>query len=130
MLIYSQLYDDKAMADIRTMLETEPGGVSAEFDALTPDSDAATRAQIAEELAPQLAAHLNNYAWLSDPTQHLTKSPDVTSEVFVESVIALYNSAQLDVLGRASKLAQALRDPGAAAAPPTSPVASRRRGSP
>lgn len=108
MLIYAQLYDAAAMADVREMLAEEPEGASMEFDALPADADEQTRARLAESYGETLARHLRDYPWLSDPKAHLSRSPNVTRDTFVESVSALYNSAQLDVMGRASLIAQAL----------------------
>jgi DNA-binding transcriptional MerR regulator len=116
MLVYSQLYDASAMSDLRKMVDADSDGASAEFDALTPDSDDATRQRVAEGLAPQLAQHLTDYPWLLQPAKHLSKSPRITQETFIETVVELYNEAQLDVLGRASILAtqQSGADPGEA----------------
>ena len=105
MLVYSQLYDESAMSDLKHMVEAEPDGANAEFDALRPEADDATRQRVAETLAVQIAQNLTDYPWLTQPDQHLSKGPRVTRETFVEAVTELYNEAQLDVLGRASILA-------------------------
>lgn len=105
-LIYAQLYDEDAMADVRKMLADEPVEASAEFDALLADADEATRSRLAESYGKTLVRLLRDYPWLSDPKAHLTRSPNATRHTFVESVSALYNPAQLDVLGRASVIAQ------------------------
>lgn len=110
MLIYSQLYDDAAMADLRDMLASERDAVDDEFDSLPADADEATRQRIAERMVPGLAKHLADYPWLTDPTEHLAKSPQVTQNAFLESVVALYNPAQLDVMVRVSTLAAAQRE--------------------
>lgn len=108
--IYTQLYDDEAMADVRDMVEADYNNdsVSVEIDALQPDADEDTRQRLAERLAPSLAQNLHEYPWLNDPAGHLSKSERVTQQTFIEAVIELYNPAQLDVLVRASALAQAL----------------------
>lgn len=105
MLIYSQLYDDEAMSDVRDMVAAEVDDASVAFDALTPDADEATRQQLAEDYAVPMARDLAKYAWLTDPGAHQPKGPRVTRETLMESVTALFNPAQLDVLGRASLLA-------------------------
>lgn len=69
----------------------------------------------------RLGLHLVDYPWLSDPVGRLSKSEHVTRETFVDAVVGLYNTPQVDVLGRASVLAQE------AAAP--RPRDGRRRGS-
>ncbi|TDD35919.1 MerR family transcriptional regulator [Nonomuraea terrae] len=103
--IYTQLYDEDAMKDLRHMVEADTGSIDADIDALSPDADEATRQRLAERLAPTLAQHLIDYPWLSDPVAHLSKSEHVTQQTFIEAVIELYNTAQLDVLRRASILA-------------------------
>lgn len=108
MLIYSQLYDEDAMSDIRRMVESEVEDASVAFDDLPPDADEGTREDLAGRQAVILAQALEEYPWLTDPTGHLSKGAKVTQETFVESVTALFNPAQLDVLVRASVMAQQL----------------------
>lgn len=111
MLVYEQLYDASAMADLKQMVESEsePGdGVGAELDALPADADDATRQRVAEALAPEIARNLTDYPWLMHPDEHLSKGPRVTQETFLETVTELYNGAQLDVIARASVLAAQL----------------------
>ncbi|QEE61351.1 MerR family transcriptional regulator [Salinibacterium sp. dk2585] len=105
MLIYSRLYDEEAMADLREMVESEPEDVGGAFDTLAPDADEHTRQRVAEQYAPSIARHLSDYHWLSDQTGHVSKSLKATQDTLIESVAALYNPAQLDVIVRASRLA-------------------------
>lgn len=106
--IYTQLYDEDAMADLRCMVEVddEAGAVGEEIDTLPAEADDATRQRLAERLAPTLVKNLIEYPWLQDPARHLSKSEHVTQETFIQAVVELYNSAQLDVLTRAGVLAQ------------------------
>ncbi|KAA9143511.1 MerR family transcriptional regulator [Microbacterium lushaniae] len=108
--IYSRLYDEEAMADLRRMVEVdaEAGAVGDEIGALPADADEVTRQQLAEKLAPTLAQNLIEYPWLSDPAGHLSQSEPVTRQTFIQAVTELYNPAQLDVLARAGILAQEL----------------------
>lgn len=116
MLVYSQLYDDAAMADLKTMVESEAPGAGHAFEALPADADDAERQRVAESLAPQLAKHLADYPWLSDVQgRHMSKGPKLTQEVFLETMVELYNEAQLDVLGRSSIIATERLSAGAAA---------------
>lgn len=108
MLIYEQLYDESAMNDLRQMVQAEPDDAGIEFDALPADADEATRQRLAEALGPQLAQHLADFPWLLQPAEHLSKSERVTQETFVETYTELYNEAQLNVLVRASALANEL----------------------
>lgn len=126
MLVYSQLYDESAMSDLKQMVHSEPDGANAEFDALPPDADETTRQRVARALAPLLAQHLSDFPWLLQPAEHLSKGLRVTQETFLEVVTALYNEAQLDVLGRASVLAGERRGEVAGAA--DEPAGSTARG--
>jgi DNA-binding transcriptional MerR regulator len=100
--IYSRLYDQEAMADVRRMVEAESGGAAGrEFDALPPDADDATKARLAERLAVDIAQSMLDYPWVSDPARHLSNSEHVTRQTFIDAVVELYNPAQLDVLARA-----------------------------
>jgi len=103
--IYTQVYDDDALTDLREMVESDDEAISAEMDSLPPDADEATRQRLAELLAPSMAQNLIDYPWLKDPTGRLVKNSQVTEKTFVEAMVALYSPAQLDVLVRASLLA-------------------------
>ena len=116
MLVYSQLYDESAMADLKKMVEAEPAETSLEFNALPVTADDSTRQQLAETLAPQLAQNLSDYPWLRDQTGHQSKGPKITQETVLETIVELFNPAQLDVLARASVIAtQQLRERAATA---------------
>ncbi|GAA4188606.1 MerR family transcriptional regulator [Streptosporangium oxazolinicum] len=103
--IYGQLYDEDAMADLLRMVEADTDPLGEDVDALPPDADEATRQRLAEKLAPTIARYLIDYPWLSDPAAHLSKSEHVTRQTFIDAVVRLYNTAQIDVLHRASILA-------------------------
>lgn len=105
--IYTQLYDDEAMADLRRMVEVDAKAVAVgtEIAALPTDADEATRQRLAEQLAPTLTQHLITYPWLSDPAGHLSQSVPVTRQTVTEAMRELYNPAQIDVLARAGLLA-------------------------
>lgn len=105
MLIYSQLYDDDAMQDLRSMIRQDPESPGREFDELAPDADEPARTELAERYAPTIVDAIRNYPWLTEPGKHLSKSLEVTRNTVVESIAALYNPAQLDVLARASVIA-------------------------
>jgi DNA-binding transcriptional MerR regulator len=116
MLVYEQLYDDKAMGDLRSMVETDSNEGTAEFEALAADADEDTRQHFIELFAPEIARHISDYPWLIEPTEHLSKGPRVTMQTFAETMTELYNEAQLDVLARAGALARQQLDAAAAAA--------------
>lgn len=124
MLVYSQLYDESAMSDLKKMVDVEPDASDVEFGALLPDADDATRQRLAETFAPQLAQHLADYPWLADQTGHMPRGAKLTQETFLETVVELFNEAQLDVLARASVLVGARNDAAEAAASPGTPGAA------
>lgn len=103
--IYTRLYDEDALADVREMVEADTDAVGAEIDALPASADEASRQRLAERLAPTIARNMIDYPWLNDPAAHLSRAPQVTQQTFIEALVELYNPAQLDVLGRASVLA-------------------------
>ncbi len=115
MHIYQQLYDDDAIADLRSMVEADTDAVGAEVDALPADADEETRQRLAERLAPIIARDMVTYPWMQDPGARLSKRPNVTEETFLEALVELYNPAQLDVMGRASILARKQLDDADAA---------------
>ena len=103
--VYTRLYDEDALKDLRRMVETDSDDVNAEMQALPADADEAARQSLAEKLAPDIARYLVDYPWLSDPSAHLSNSEQFTQQTFVDAVVTLYNAAQIDVLSRASILA-------------------------
>lgn len=113
--IYTQLYDEAALADIQKIAE-DVEDVAADLDRLPSDADEETRRSLVPRLAKSLARNLIEYPWLNDPATHLSKSGDVTSRTMIEAIHELYNPAQLDVLGRAHEaareLVQTLQDAG------------------
>lgn len=116
--IYTRLYDQEALDDLRRMVEAEPSRSDDEFDALPADADEATRERLATELAPSLVQHLDDYPWLTDPTMHAARDDTVTQQTFVEAVVELYNAAQIDVLSRATRIAHGRRGSETAAGEP------------
>lgn len=107
-LIYAQLYDESAMTDLRAMLEAEKDDAGIAFDELGPDADEAARRELAEDYAQTIARNMRLYPWLLDPTQRMQKRPSVVRATYLEAVSALYNPAQLDVIGRAGAMAHDL----------------------
>ncbi|MCO8273876.1 MerR family transcriptional regulator [Actinoplanes sp. TRM 88003] len=103
--VYTRLYDDDALKDLRRMVETDTDPVNAELDALPADADEATRQDLAERLAPVIAGNLTDYPWLNDPAARLIRGEQASMQTFVDAVVSLYNAAQIDVLTRASLLA-------------------------
>ncbi|MGB3373804.1 MAG: MerR family transcriptional regulator [Microbacterium sp.] len=104
--VYTQLYDEGALADLRKMVEAdaESSALGDQIKLLPADADEQTRQRLAERLAPALAQNLIDYPWLADPTAHLSKSEPLTQQTFIEAIVELYNPAQIDVLARAGTL--------------------------
>ncbi|QAY73434.1 MerR family transcriptional regulator [Agromyces protaetiae] len=114
--IYTQLYDDEALADMQKMVEADLDDVAADIERLPDDADEATRQALVERLARTLARNFRDFPWLTDPASHLSKSGRITAETFAEAVMELYNPAQLDVLVRANALARSGLSDGESAA--------------
>lgn len=104
-LIYAQLYDEAAMADVREMLDHEIDDATAEFEGLPADAGQAIRDRLARQLAGSIVTAITDYPWLTEPRTRLLKDEQTTAATWIESVVALYNDAQVDVLRRASSLA-------------------------
>ena len=105
MLVWAQLYDEAAMDDLRSMLAAEPDEVDEEFQRLEPDAADSDIQRIAERYAPTFVDTFTRYPWLHDQREHLTHSPTRTADAVVATVTALYNSAQREVISRASRIA-------------------------
>lgn len=110
-MIYSQVYDESAMNDLRQMLEETPRtDTDEEFEQLPPDADQATRRRLAEYFAPIIARQKAAYPWLNDPASRSAKSAATLESTIVESLRELYNPAQLEVLYRADLITRGKTD--------------------
>jgi DNA-binding transcriptional MerR regulator len=109
--LYTRLYDDGAVADLRRMVEATPdtAAVGDEIRTLRDDADEPTRQRLAERLAPTIARHVDEYPWLSDPSGRLRSSERKARLLLREAVSELYSSAQIDVIARAGELARQSR---------------------
>ncbi|MFI9487872.1 MerR family transcriptional regulator [Promicromonospora sp. NPDC052451] len=109
--IYSQLYDESALSDLREMLDENPRTeADDEFDNLPADADAATKQRLAEYFAPQIRQHLDKYPWLTDPGPRSTKGAATLEQTMVAALREVYNLAQLDVLYRADLIIKGMTD--------------------
>ncbi|MET8002287.1 MerR family transcriptional regulator [Nonomuraea glycinis] len=109
-LIYSQLYQPEVMNDVSEMLDVDADAATVEFESLPADADEATRARLVEEFAETITKALVNYPWIAAPETHLRRTPISTAVTMVETMHAIYNPAQLEVLVRATALARARAD--------------------
>lgn len=99
--ISSRFYDERAVEDLRTMIDAEPTDLDHEMNTLPPDASADTRQRLAERVAVILEEHRRNHPWLSDPGSRLTMPQAVVEKAAMMSVTDLYNEAQQDVMRRA-----------------------------
>lgn len=109
-MIYSQVYDESAMSDLRKMLEEPRTDADEEFDSLPPDADTATRRRLAEYFAPLIKRQRATYPWLNDPGSRSAKGAATLESTMVESLRELYNPAQLEVLYRADLIIKGKTD--------------------
>ncbi|MBF4460265.1 MerR family transcriptional regulator [Pseudoclavibacter sp. VKM Ac-2867] len=101
--IFGQVYDDPAMQDIRAMFEDGQARfaeLDATFEALTVDASEEARSAVVQQMLPALRENLERYPWLlTEPRTRQT--PPLAQSALIESMRALYNDAQLEVLLRA-----------------------------
>lgn len=101
-MIYSRVYDDTMMSDMREVINGVPRTeVDEEFDNLPPEADRADRRRLAEAMAPGLAELLEKYEWMRDPGARIGKGSPRAEGTIAQAMHALYNPAQLEVLYRA-----------------------------
>ena len=103
--VYTRLFDEDALTDLREMVEADDATLTEEFNSLPTDADEVTRQRLADRLAVNIAQNLEAYPWLRAPAEHLTENETDTARILVDAVVELYSPAQLDVLGRAAALA-------------------------
>lgn len=104
-MVYSQVYDESAMDDLRQMLEETPRTeADEEFENLPPDADRATKQRLAEYYAPIIEQQRAEYPWLNDPTTRSTRSPSTLATTMTETLREIYNPAQLEVLYLADQI--------------------------
>jgi DNA-binding transcriptional MerR regulator len=91
--LYSHLYGETAMAALQEELQ-DPARkeADAEFDSLPDDTDDAARQALAIRYAPHVHKLTTRFPWL--------KGAAYEASVMGQARIALYNSAQIDVLAR------------------------------
>lgn len=103
LLIYSRVLDDRAMAELRDMMQTRSDG-DDEFDALPADADDATVEALAVRLARVIAEARRKYASVRDVGAFGTRGADFARRTVVPAMAHLYNPAQLRALARAEQI--------------------------
>ncbi|GGM21277.1 MerR family transcriptional regulator [Promicromonospora citrea] len=106
-LVYSQVFEPTAMDDVREILEADADPATAAFESLPADADEETRDLLVNQFADTLAKTFVTYPWITTPEAHLQQDPASAGAAMGETIRALYNPAQLDVLARATSLARA-----------------------
>lgn len=106
-MIYSRIFDDASMDDLRTMMQRAPRTAEdREFDALAADADEATRRDLAERFAPQIRSMQEQYPWMRGPGLTARRGAASAQSTVVQAMADLYNPAQLDVMRRAMEIIQ------------------------
>jgi DNA-binding transcriptional MerR regulator len=101
-MIWSRVFDESAMDDLRTILRDEPRtSDDDEFDSLPADADRVTRRRLGAALAPGMGRLFDSYPWLADPAGHAEHGSATSTATVGAAVTELYNQAQLEVLYRA-----------------------------
>ncbi|TFD92113.1 MerR family transcriptional regulator [Cryobacterium lactosi] len=100
-MIYSRIFDDNAMGDMRQIMEVKRTDADDEFEALPVDADLATKIRLAKVFALELAGLREKYPWLEDPGSVAAGSVAQTEDTVTQTVTGLYNLAQLEVIYRA-----------------------------
>lgn len=100
MSLYSRLYDETTMTEIKSIMATN-SPADREIDDLAEDADEATRARLAEVVAPSMKAHLEANPWLLAPAHGMRGDISIGQSAIAGSITELYSSAQVDVIQRA-----------------------------
>ncbi|RKS07187.1 DNA-binding transcriptional MerR regulator [Nocardiopsis sp. Huas11] len=99
--ISSRFYDEKAMRDLKSMIEAEPTDLDEEINTLPPNAGEDVRRRLAEQVARTIAQHQRDFPWMKDPGPRLTMARAEVMKTAARAVNDLYNEAQRDVLRRA-----------------------------
>ena len=99
--ISSRFYDEKAMGDLKSMIEAEPTDLDEAINTLSPAASEDTRQRLAEQVSEITAQHQTDFPGLKDPGPRLTMPWSEVVKTAARSVNDLYNEAQRDSLRRA-----------------------------
>lgn len=109
--VYSQVFDDDHLDDLRQLVAERDPDEDDEFDDLPEDADDATIEALAARMAVAMRGHLERFAWMGDAAAASPRGAEYAKAVIVPAVADLYNRAQLKALARAHSLMHA--GPGA-----------------
>jgi DNA-binding transcriptional MerR regulator len=101
-VVLTRVLGPKVYADLLKNAPDEPS-VSA-FDHLPVDADESTRQDMAERIVPYIRALYAAHPGLRDARTDAPGGARFAEETIAEAMSELYNSAQLDVLGRAGRI--------------------------
>ena len=101
-MIYSRVFDDPTMDELRQFIEAEPRtDADDQFDALQTDADRGTRRRLGQLLAPAIGRQIADYPALTEPTARSKRDAASAQSTVAAAMHELYNKAQLEVLYRA-----------------------------
>lgn len=105
--IYSRVFDETWIDELRQLMQDEKRtDADTAFEALPADADLATRKQLADDLAPAMRVQFEKYPGLGDSAAHSPGGAAMAESTVTQALWELYNKAQLEVLYRASLIAQ------------------------
>lgn len=99
-LLYSRVFDQELMGQLRRALDRPRSPAEADFDFIPADADAATRAAVASGYAAHVAQLMVDFPALASPDRHVVEGLTNAKATLHAALEDLYNPAQLDVLSR------------------------------
>ncbi|WKG11863.1 MerR family transcriptional regulator [Nocardia sp. PE-7] len=104
LVVLARIVSPRILDAYLAMIEaTRADPVLAELDALAPDADVDTRAELAERMSRHLDAVHAEFPDLLDVTVDAPVGPRVAGHALRVAIEELYNPAQIDVLARTSR---------------------------
>ncbi|MDE3723807.1 MerR family transcriptional regulator [Nocardiopsis sp. N85] len=101
--VYSTVLSEKSTEELRALI-SEPDATEQEFEALPPDADDASIADLAERLVPGTLRARERSPWSRDPTSDSPQGSRQAARAMADAAAELYNPAQLRVLKRLIEL--------------------------
>jgi DNA-binding transcriptional MerR regulator len=99
-LLYSRVFDDEFMAQLRRAVDRERTDAERDFDDLRPDAAESVRADVAARYGAHVAGLAAELPALADARPHLLDASGAGTALIDRAIDELYNPAQLDVLAR------------------------------
>lgn len=100
-LLGARIFEPWVMDTVRELMAAPRTAIGREFEALPEDADEATRQDLAERFAPEVHRSQQDHPRLREWVERATAGRDPRAwSVFLQSIVELYNPAQIDVLQR------------------------------